>query len=237
MENEVLDIAAKFATMEPTTKLMLELVLRITIACLCGAIIGLERTVRLKEAGIRTHTIVALGAALMMAVSKYGFYDMLICGVNVDGSRIASCVVTGISFLGAGVIFVRGNSIKGLTTSAGIWATAGIGLALGAGLYIVGIAATLLLAIVQLVLHKFIGRLDSLVAADISITAIYSPDIIDKISKELEKRGLEIHRCHATKNADNTVTFKLTVKSTKEIPFSDLVDIFEHNENIVGFSI
>ena len=226
-----------YSSMEPTLTLMLELVLRIFVACLCGAVIGLERTVRLKEAGIRTHTIVALGAALMMTVSKYGFYDMLICGVNVDGSRIASCVVTGISFLGAGVIFVRGNSIKGLTTSAGIWATAGIGLALGAGLYIVGVSATVLLAIVQLVLHRFIGRLDSLVAADISITAIYSADIIEKINTALTERGLEIHRCHATKNADNTVTFKLTVKSTKELPFSDLVDIFEHNENIVGFSL
>ena len=221
-----------------TIEASLELILRIFIACVCGAIIGLERTVRLKEAGIRTHTIVALGAALMMTVSKYGFYDMITeMGVNVDGSRIASCVVTGISFLGAGVIFVRGNSIKGLTTSAGIWATAGIGLALGAGMYTVGIAATVILAVVQLVLHRFIGRLDSLVAADISITAIYSSSIMETITKSLEERGLEVHRFHATKNADNTVTFKLTVKSTKAIPFSDLVDIFEHNENIVGFSL
>lgn len=224
--------------MELTLNTSLELILRIFISCLCGAIIGLERTVRLKEAGIRTHTIVALGAALMMTVSKYGFYDMITeLGVNVDGSRIASCVVTGISFLGAGVIFVRGNSIKGLTTSAGIWATAGIGLALGAGMYYVGIAATLLLALVQLVLHRFIGRLDSLVAADISITAIYSPEIFENINKALSERGLEVHRCHATKNTDNTVTFKLTVKSTKEIPFVDLVNIFEHNESIVGFSL
>lgn len=224
--------------MELTLNTSLELILRIFISCLCGAIIGLERTVRLKEAGIRTHTIVALGAALMMTVSKYGFYDMITeLGVNVDGSRIASCVVTGISFLGAGVIFVRGNSIKGLTTSAGIWATAGIGLALGAGMYYVGIAATLLLALVQLVLHRFIGRLDSLVAADISITAIYSPEIFENINNALSERGLEVHRCHATKNTDNTVTFKLTVKSTKEIPFVDLVNIFEHNESIVGFSL
>ena len=118
--------------MDPT----LELMLRITIACVCGALIGMERTIRLKEAGIRTHTIVALGAALMMIVSKYGFLDAVRYQGNFDASRIASCVVTGISFLGAGVIFVRGNSIKGLTTAAGIWATAGIGLALGAGLYI-----------------------------------------------------------------------------------------------------
>ncbi len=224
--------------MELTFSTSLELILRIFISCLCGAVIGLERTVRLKEAGIRTHTIVALGAALMMTVSKYGFYDMITeLGVNVDGSRIASCVVTGISFLGAGVIFVRGNSIKGLTTSAGIWATAGIGLALGAGMYYVGVAATLLLALVQLVLHRFIGRLDSLVAADISITAIYTPVIFEKINMALSERGLEVHRCHATKNTDNTVTFKLTVKSTKEIPFADLVNIFEHNESIVGFSL
>ena len=99
---------------------------RIVVACLCGGLVGLERTKRLKEAGIRTHIIVALGATLIMVVSKYGFADV----VGADASRIASNVITGISFLGAGVIFVRGGSVKGLTTAAGIWATAAIGLAL-----------------------------------------------------------------------------------------------------------
>ncbi len=218
-------------------ELSLELVLRIVIASICGAAIGTERTVRLKEAGIRTHTIVAMGAALMMTVSKYGFLDKAIYNGNFDASRIASCVVTGISFLGAGVIFVKDSSIKGLTTSAGIWATAGIGLALGAGMYFVGIAAAFVLILVHFILHRFIGRLDSVTLNEIVLTAIYSADIIDDVTKLLAEKGHQVTKCHAAKGSDNTIQLTLLVKSTREIPFSEIADIFEHNENIISFSL
>lgn len=218
-------------------ELSLELVLRIVIASICGAAIGTERTVRLKEAGIRTHTIVAMGAALMMTVSKYGFLDKAIYNGNFDASRIASCVVTGISFLGAGVIFVKDSSIKGLTTSAGIWATAGIGLALGAGMYFVGISAALVLILVHFILHRFIGRLDSVTLNEIVLTAIYSADIIDNVTKLLSAKGHQVTKCHASKGSDNTIQLTLLVKSTREIPFSEIADIFEHNENIISFSL
>lgn len=217
--------------------LRIELVIRIVFACLCGAVIGVERTIRLKEAGIRTHTIVSMGAALIMVVSKYGFLDKAIYNGNFDASRIASCVVTGISFLCAGVIFVKDNSIKGLTTSAGIWATAGIGLSLGAGMYFVGFAATIVLALVQLVLHRFIGRLDSMTLTEVSLSAIYSPDIIDIVNNLFSARGYQVTGCHVSKNTDNTVSMKLTIKSDREIPFSDIAEIFEENENFLSFSI
>ena len=116
----------------------LDFFLRILLACLCGAGIGFERSRRLKEAGIRTHVIVCCAAALLMIVSKYGFADLTSATGEVfagtrgaDPARVAAQVVSGISFLGAGVIFKHGNTIKGLTTAAGIWATAGIGLAIG----------------------------------------------------------------------------------------------------------
>ena len=214
----------------------LEIIARIVIACVCGAAIGIERTVRLKEAGIRTHTIVALGAALIMAVSKYGFMDKVVYNGNFDASRIASCVVTGISFLCAGVIFIRGNTIKGLTTSAGIWATAGIGLALGAGMYEVGVASAALLVIVQILLHMFVGGLDNITVTDVSVTAIYSPDIINSIKELFVKQGLAVQKCHAAKGADNTLIIKMTVKSQREFHFDDMVEIFEHNENIISFA-
>lgn len=126
--------------------LELECFVRILMASLCGCMIGYERTRRLKEAGVRTHCVVACGAALMMVVSKYGFADIIQNGVylygsdGVDASRIASQVVTGVGFLGAGVIFRTGTSVKGLTTAAGIWATSAVGLAFGAGLYLIGLA-------------------------------------------------------------------------------------------------
>ena len=120
----------------------MEFVLRLVISCICGGVIGFERSRRRKEAGLRTHIIVALGSALLMIVSKYGFMDIGdVPGMRVDAARIAANVITGISFLGAGMIFVRDVSIKGLTTAAGIWSMAGIGLAIGAGMYFVGIFA------------------------------------------------------------------------------------------------
>ena len=119
--------------------------IRLLFACFCGAIIGLERSVKRKGAGIKTHIILALGAALFMMVSHFGFGDLnLTPEYRADASRIASNIVTGVSFLCAGVIFVRGASVKGLTTATGIWTTAGIGMAAGAGMYAVAVAATLL---------------------------------------------------------------------------------------------
>lgn len=130
--------------------IQMEYVLRIVLAAFFGMIIGHERKNRNKSAGIRTHAIVALGAALMMVVSKYGFADV----AKVDASRIASQVVSGVGFLGAGVIFVRNNLVSGLTTSAGIWATAGMGLAMGAGMYVVAICSTILMVLTQALTHK-----------------------------------------------------------------------------------
>ena len=108
-----------------------DFIFRLFVAGVLGAIIGLDREYRAKEAGFRTHFLVACGSALFMIVSKYAFGDLALDeNLRVDASRIASNVVTGVSFLGAGVIFVKEQSIRGLTTAAGIWATAGLGLAI-----------------------------------------------------------------------------------------------------------
>lgn len=137
----------------------LHYIFRIIVAGICGILIGYERKNRAKEAGLRTHCIVACASALMMIISKYAFFDLvggdLYPGVDVrlDPSRMAQGIVSGIGFLGAGMIFVRKNTIKGLTTAAGIWATSGIGMAIGGGMYIVGIFSTALLLLIQFVLH------------------------------------------------------------------------------------
>lgn len=119
--------------------------LRLFVAGTMGVLIGLEREYRAKEAGYRTHFLVALGSALMMIVSQYGFMAVLEKDlVRLDPSRIAAQVVSGIGFIGAGTIILQKQIVRGLTTAAGIWATSGIGLAIGAGMYAIGIAATLL---------------------------------------------------------------------------------------------
>lgn len=119
--------------------------LRLFVAGVMGVLIGLEREYRAKEAGYRTHFLVALGSALMMIVSQYGFMEVLKTDlIRLDPSRIAAQVVSGIGFIGAGTIILQKQIVRGLTTAAGIWATSGIGLAVGAGMYAVGISATLL---------------------------------------------------------------------------------------------
>ncbi len=133
--------------------------LRVVLAGICGLIIGMERRNRSKEAGVRTHFVVACGAAIMMVVSKYAFFDVIQQGamgnveVRLDPSRVASTIASGIGFLGAGMIFVHKNTITGLTTAAGIWATSGVGMAIGSGMYIFGIAATVVIVLAQYVLH------------------------------------------------------------------------------------
>ncbi len=127
----------------------IEYILRILLAAALGFAVGFERKMRYKEAGIRTHTIVAIGACLIMLVSKYGFSDIN----EYDSSRVAAQIVSGIGFLGAGMILYKREALSGLTTAAGIWATAGVGMCVGAGMYILSVTSTLLIIILQCILH------------------------------------------------------------------------------------
>lgn len=132
----------------------LNYITRIVIAVLCGFTIGFERKRRSKEAGIRTHAVVALGACLMMIVSKYAFWDF--DADMPDRSRIAAQIVSGVGFIGTGMIVYTKGALRGLTTAAGIWATAGVGMAIGAGgnvMMIVGISATLIIVFLHIFLH------------------------------------------------------------------------------------
>ncbi|MBR5880946.1 MAG: MgtC/SapB family protein [Clostridia bacterium] len=205
---------------------------RIVVACLCGGLVGLERTKRLKEAGIRTHIIVALGATLIMVVSKYGFADV----VSADASRIASNVITGISFLGAGVIFVRGGSVKGLTTAAGIWATAAIGLALGAGMYTVGVLCTVLMIVLQISLHKFLpGDMQSSKELLLVISRDYHT-VMPKIRARLGEMKILIGSVEMEKleNGDTRVTMDVRLhKDNVSDELLDLADEFPEIKSIV----
>ena len=120
-----------------------EFILRIFVAAVLGGAIGLEREYRIKAAGLRTHFLVALGSALFMIVSAYGFeHAITLPEHRLDVSRIAAQVVTGIGFIGAGTIIFQKNVVHGLTTAAGIGVTAAIGLTCGAGMFVLATAAT-----------------------------------------------------------------------------------------------
>jgi putative Mg2+ transporter-C (MgtC) family protein len=124
-------------------ELQLELGLRLTIGLLLGAVIGFERELHRQPAGFRTHSLVALGAALFTVISGYGF-----TGASVDPTRIAAQIVSGIGFIGAGTILQHRGSVRGLTTAASLWAVAAIGTAAGAGLLLMAAVGTVLILVV-----------------------------------------------------------------------------------------
>ena len=133
----------------------LDLILRLVLSLVSGSIVGYERMLRHKSAGIRTHAMVAFGSAIFAIASKYGFLDIVVLdSVNVDVSRVAANIVTGVCFLGAGMIFVKGKSISGLTTAAGIWTVSAIGMVWGCGMYSLGIVSTVIIAIIQYAPHS-----------------------------------------------------------------------------------
>ena len=132
-----------------TPELQLELGLRLTAGLVLGAIIGFERELHRQPAGFRTHSLVALGAALFTVVSAYGFE-----GEGVDPTRIAAQIVSGIGFIGAGTILQHRGSVRGLTTAASLWAVAAIGTAAGAGLLVMAVVGTLLILVVLALLDQ-----------------------------------------------------------------------------------
>ena len=184
-----------------------EFLIKMVLATIMGAIIGFERKSRNKEAGIRTHSIVALASALMMIISKYGFFDI----DKYDAARIASQVVSGIGFLGTGLIFIKNNSVNGLTTAAGIWATAGIGLAMGAGLYAVAICGTLLIVIVQILMYKdaFLNKDHLTITFEVSLEDSFNT--IREIRNYLERFKLEVQNVEIVKKSRSVIVRFYTV--------------------------
>jgi putative Mg2+ transporter-C (MgtC) family protein len=146
------------------------------LALALSAAIGLEREIRQKNAGLRTHTLVGVGAAVFMLISKYGFADVLQPGlVILDPSRVAAQIVTGVGFLGAGLIFVRRDSVRGLTTAAGVWVTAAVGSAAAAGLPILAILTTGIYLLVALAFPEVTRRLPRSATA-VSALRVRYPD-------------------------------------------------------------
>ncbi len=169
-----------------------ELIFRLFFAAFLGGIIGLERNYRAKEAGFRTHFLVALGSALFMIISQYGFGGELerMGNLRWDASRIASQVVTGIGFIGAGTIIFQKHVVRGLTTAAGLWVTSAIGLTCGSGMYLVATAATGLVFVCLEALNFILSRFGT---KSISLTFTSSDkQKITTLVKRLRAEGADI---------------------------------------------
>lgn len=159
-------------------------ILRLFIAGLLGGLIGFEREFRAKEAGLRTHFLVALGSALFMLISQYAFTG------RFDAARVAAQVVSGIGFIGAGVIIFQKNVVRGVTTAAGLWVAGAIGLACGAGMYAIAAAATLMTVICLETMHLITRHY-----GEKSLTLTISPISSDALSgmlDQLRKAGMDI---------------------------------------------
>ena len=221
----------------------LKFFLRVLFACAFGAIIGWERSKRFKEAGVRTHILVCCGAALFMIVSKYGFADLTMADGSVfsgtrgaDPARVAAQVVSGISFLGAGVIFKNGGTIKGLSTAAGLWVTAGIGLAAGAGLYLLALFVTLLVSIVQIVTHRYAIGSDSYAANRLQFTVKNGYEFNRSLTKQLEEWGATVAESKIDRRKDGTTEYDITIRRKQELSYDEMKTFMDAHGEILSAS-
>jgi len=207
----------------------INLIFRIIVSGICGIAIGFERKNRAKEAGVRTHCIVACAAALMMIISKYGFFDFIgnldfnKLDVRLDPSRMAQGIVTGVGFLGAGMIYIQRGSIKGLTTASGIWATSGIGMAIGAGMYIIGIATTAVILIVQVVFHYKIQFMTQHKSRSLAIYSVAEDGYQDKITEEMSKENINISEVSIKRNEDNSCDYTFYLDMPEQIQEESII--------------
>ncbi|MBQ6235988.1 MAG: MgtC/SapB family protein [Clostridia bacterium] len=219
-----------------------EFLIRILVSCFCGACIGYERTKRLKEAGIRTHIIVCCAAALTMIISKYGFVDMNMEGAffpgthSTDPARLAAQIISGVSFLGAGIIFRNGNSVRGLTTAAGIWATAAIGLAIGAGMYVIGLIGTLIIAAIQIVMHRFTIGTDSMMVGTISCKTEQPTQFRKALDEYVARNKMQVLATKVKFSDDGSETYQFTLRMHVDTTVNDLLQFLESVENVKAIS-
>ena len=206
----------------------LHCVFRMLFAIICGMIIGWERKNRSKGAGVRTHCVVACGSALIMLVSKYGFPDV----AGADPSRIASTIVSGIGFLGAGMILVQRQTVVGLTTAAGIWATSGIGMAIGAGLYLVGFAGTILILLIHLLLHNRITNTQITVIRLLTIYDVNESGFQEKLTTLLRDNGIHVNDVSVHKSKDGFWRYQLEVEIPNEIREEEVANWFEYEVSL-----
>ena len=201
-----------------------DLILRLFLGGMMGGLIGLEREFRAKEAGLRTHFIVALGSALFMIISQYAF------GGRYDAARVAAQVVSGIGFIGAGVIIFQKNVVRGVTTAAGLWVAAAIGLACGAGMFVLAGAATLMTCIcleTMHLVHHYVA--ERMVEVTLALGEGFDPfDLLEKVKESkinVESYSFtdgKVHLSLRMRQKDSLETLRKFVNKLEGIKIEDL---------------
>ena len=232
----------------------LDILWRLGLALLLSSAIGVEREMRQKMAGLRTYSLVGVGAALFMLVSIFGFGDMVgHRSVSLDPSRVAAQIVSGIGFIGGGIIFVRRDTVKGLTTAAGVWVTAAVGMACGGDLPVLAVATTLVYFVVAYLYPELVRRLPRSRDAPSELRLVYldGHGILREALAECARRGFSISDLSikhtgargANGNAAAIVTVELEVRgrgpiaelATELHEMDGIVDVHPDDTNAVSY--
>jgi len=203
-------------------------IFRVVLACICGGIIGIERQRRVKVAGIKTHMMIAIAAALMMIISKYGFMDVvgLKDGVDYDVSRVAAGIITGMGILSGGIVFTsKQGYVSGITTAAGMWATIGIGMAIGGGMYGIGVGTMLLVIIIQLILHMNVKIARKPTKGHVVFTLSNDSSDFERIEKELASYRIQMHQFKWERKSKNVVRLRCQVFIPAKYDKSEMIRI------------
>ena len=220
-----------------------EFCLRLVLAFVAGGMIGYERSNHFKEAGVRTHIIVCCTSALIMLISKYAFADLGQTGImeyygtkGADSARVAAQAVSGISFLCAGVIIKVGGNIRGLTTAAGIWMTASLGLAIGAGMYIVSGCTLILILILQYVFNKLKIGADSYDSYRLKFVVRNDDNFENILQEQLDEWGVQVTESSINWKRGDTAEFDIIVRRAKHISFKDIKRFAISHPAVVSFN-
>ena len=206
---------------------IIEHIIRLVLALALGFAIGFERKMRFKEAGPRTHTIVCIGACLFTLLSINAFPES-------DPARIAAQIVPGIGFIGAGMIFYHKETVHGLTTAAGMWATAAIGMATGCGWYLISILATILIILIQCIMHMNFKVFHA--HHFVKVNVVYTENGKDTGEKIREIFGVKRFTKINAKKDGKDIVYSVVISTDKIVSASDIHKIIIENDNIISIA-
>ncbi len=214
-----------------------EILIRLFLAAFLGALIGLERERKDWSAGTRTHMLVSVGACLFMIVSAFGFSDILgYDSVELDPSRVAAQVVSGIGFIGAGaILFLKQGTVRGLTTAAGLWTVAAIGLATGGGMYVAAIATTvialLILWAMQPIQHMYTKKFKQVTLKIVTESFLKNMEVLEEFQNNKELKVLS----YIIEQKKEYYSFTIRLRNVEEDKISTIIHKIEKHPDIKEF--
>lgn len=209
--------------------------IRIILACVCGIIIGTERQHRTKSVGVRTHLMIAIASAVMMLVSKYGFLDIIgtRTGASVDVSRVAAGIITGIGIFGGVIYMGKQGAATGVTTTASVWVTVGLGMACGAGMYLLGIGSALIVLFWQYVLHSNLWVVRQPARLQLAIHLSNGGQEKNRLFSELQAQGIELRQLKWVRREKGALELKCLATLPRKMERDEAMEIFLGRKEIV----